>query len=178
MAARARPRLVAGALIVAFGVGLLALVVYAIARSDDGAASVAVPLRRALGAAEPAVAPFDGLTDVRLAAGGRCLRLVVADTDAERARGLMDRVDLGPYDGMLFVSPVPSTSGFTMANTRVPLDIAWYDRNGVEGHSTRMVPCKGTVQTCPVYDARIEWRFALETLRGELPGGDLAPCGA
>jgi uncharacterized membrane protein (UPF0127 family) len=172
----ARARLVAGVLVVGFGVALLALAAYAIARSNDGAASVAAPLRRALAANEPAVAPFDGLTEVRLSVGGRCLRLVVADTDEERGRGLMDRTDLGPYDGMLFVSPVPSTSGFTMANTRVPLDIAWYDRDGVEGHRTTMVPCRGTIGECPVYDSKIEWRFALETLRGDGPSGDLAPC--
>ena len=36
----------------------------------------------------------------------------------------MERTDLGPYDGMLFVSPKPVSDAFTMSDTRVALDIS------------------------------------------------------
>jgi uncharacterized membrane protein (UPF0127 family) len=172
----ARRRVVLGALLACFGAGLLALALYAITRPDDDAEALPASLRTLLASATPATEPFPALTELRLGVGGRCRRVVVADTDEERARGLMARTDLGPYDGMLFVVPRPVDNAFTMSGTRVPLDIAWYRSDGTRGNSAHMVVCRDTIENCPVYRPGIEWRFALETLRGELPAGDLAPC--
>jgi uncharacterized membrane protein (UPF0127 family) len=101
---------------------------------------------------------------------------VIADTPTERAVGLMNRIDLGDYDGMLFVAPSESNDPFTMSGTQVPLDIAWYRADGTRGHAARMVPCRTTVASCPIYKPTIAWRFALETQHGELPSGDLGAC--
>jgi uncharacterized protein len=171
-----RGRIVAGALLVAFGVGLLVLALLAITRSDDEPAAVAPSLRALLAGATGAGEPFPQLTRTRLAVGGRCLRVVIADSGAERARGLMDRIDLGDYQGMLFVSPVASSSAFTMSGTRVPLDIAWYDADGRRSNAAEMVPCRGEIADCPLYRPGSPWRFALETLHGDLPSGDLGAC--
>jgi uncharacterized membrane protein (UPF0127 family) len=103
--------------------------------------------------------------------------VVIADSEFERETGLMDRVDLGPYGGMLFVSPSNTSNAFTMSGTKVPLDIAWYRADGSRGGAAQMVPCRDTVASCPLYRPPIAWRFALETLHGGgVPAGDLGAC--
>jgi hypothetical protein len=47
----------------------------------------------------------------------------VADTPAERNRGLMDRAELADDHGMLFLFPRPAQQSFWMKNTLIPLDI-------------------------------------------------------
>jgi uncharacterized protein len=171
-----RGRVVAGVLAVVIGGGLLVAALVPALRSDNSASPVAAELQRLFVDAGAASAPFTGLTEARVGVGGRCLRVVIANTDAERSRGLMDRRDLGPYDGMVFVSPVEVANAFTMSATFVALDIAWFGTDGARGDDAQMVPCRGTVAQCPRYTPRTRWRFALETLHGGLPSGDLAPC--
>jgi uncharacterized membrane protein (UPF0127 family) len=125
--------------------------------------------------ARPASADFDGLTSTRLAVGELCLRLVVADQPEERSTGLRGRETIGRYDGMLFVSETDSLTGFTMSDVPVPLDIAWFDRRGRRVDAAEMEPCPGG-ERCPAYASGRPWRFALETLRGELPSGSLDVC--
>jgi uncharacterized membrane protein (UPF0127 family) len=155
----------------------LLIVAGIVARDRARGSAVAAPLQAALAAQRPAVAPFTGLTEARVSVGGRCLRVVVADTESERAHGLMGRADLGPYDGMLFVVANDSSDAFWMGGTEVPLAIGWYDRNGATDGTTRMVPCPANVVSrCPQYHAQRRWRFALETLSGRLPAGALGGC--
>ncbi len=47
----------------------------------------------------------------------------IAETDAERNRGLMHRRSMGFDRGMLFLFDRPDASGFWMKNTPMPLDI-------------------------------------------------------
>ena len=72
-----------------------------------------IPLDRDPPASVDAVAPFEGLSEVKAAIGyDHCLRLVVADTEEERVAGLRgNEADLGPYDGMLFVFQGPTRVG-------------------------------------------------------------------
>jgi uncharacterized membrane protein (UPF0127 family) len=163
------------AMVVAF-VALL-YVAGVVARDRARSGAVAAPLQDVISSEQPAAAPFAGLTETRVAVGGRCLRVVVADTEAERERGLMNRTDLGPYDGMLFIVPNDSSDAFWMGGTRVPLDIGWYDRQGATDGNASMVPCPAdVVSRCPQYHAQRDWRFALETLRNHLPTGALGGC--
>ena len=164
-------------LVVVTGLGVLVVGVYAVVSSGDGPdVPIAARLQSVLGTTVAARAPFEGLTAARFAVGDDCLELAIADEPAERERGLMEVRSLGPYDGMLFVSATDSSAAFVMRNTRVPLDIAWFDERGRRGREASMEPCPDAVDDCPVYPAGAPWRFALETLRGELPAGDLAPC--
>jgi uncharacterized membrane protein (UPF0127 family) len=138
-----------------------------------------IPLTAVLPRSVPAVAPFEGLSEVNAAIGyDHCLRLVVADTEEERAAGLRDRTsDLGPYDGMLFVFQGPSTSAFTMSGVEDPLDIAFFEQDGARDSTRAMAPCPEKAETqCPVYRADNEYVFAVETKAGELPSGPITAC--
>jgi uncharacterized membrane protein (UPF0127 family) len=173
---RSRARVVAGILLLVFGGALLALALIVALGLRHGAEPFPARLRPVFAQATAAHAPFVGLTETRAMVGGRCLRVVIADSEAERQRGLMDRTDLGGYQGMLFVSPREVSNVFTMSGTKVPLDIAWFRSDGTRGNTAHMVPCRGTVSSCPLYPPGTAWRFALETLRGGLPSGDLGAC--
>jgi uncharacterized protein len=167
----------------AVGIGLVVVVAVVVAVGagrifDDGSgASGGQPvLATALARMHAAAAPFAGLTEVRAAVGGRCLRLAVADTEAERVAGLRGTTDLGPFDGMLFVFDGTTDAAFTMSGVTDPLDIAFFAADGTRGSSQLMKPCAKAEQECPVYRADDPFLYALETPGGEMPSGALAPC--
>jgi uncharacterized membrane protein (UPF0127 family) len=138
-----------------------------------GATVAARPISAALRAASAAQAPFRGLTTTTVHVGGRALHVVIARTDSQRQRGLRRRSDLGRYDGMLFVFSASTNIGFTMSTVPVALDIGFYRSDGRAVAATRMLPCRGTDASCPVYRSGPTFRYALETLAGGLPSGAL-----
>jgi uncharacterized membrane protein (UPF0127 family) len=138
-----------------------------------------IPLTAVLPRSISAQAPFVGLSEVRAAIGyDHCLRLVVADTEAERVAGLRDHTsDLGPYDGMLFVYPGPTDTRFTMSRVNDPLDIAFFEQDGSRNSTRAMKPCPDKAETqCPIYAADGPYVFAVETKKGELPSGPITAC--
>ena len=58
------------------------------------------------------------------------LRVEVATTSDERARGLMYRKKLGRNEGMLLLWPTPRRVAIWMKNTYLPLDIIFINANG------------------------------------------------
>jgi uncharacterized membrane protein (UPF0127 family) len=92
------------------------------------------------------------------------LRVEIARTDSQRALGLMQRRSLAPDAGMVFVYEQPSTGGFWMKNTLIPLDIAFYDVRGRIVRILRMEPCKK--DPCPIYSPEATYRGALEVNAG------------
>ena len=90
--------------------------------------------------------------------------LWMADSDDERERGLMGRTSLPPDGGMVFHFPEPTDAGFWMKDTRLPLSIAFWDRDGSIITILDMEPC--TSDPCPVYRAGATYETALEMRRG------------
>ena len=173
---RAR-RAVAAAVLLALAAGLVGGGLLLLFRDDDDTTAPAGSLASVLAGARPAAAPFADLTEVQLGIGGDCRRVVVADALDERAVGLMRRRELGPYQGMLFVFEGSTQGSFTMSQVPVPLDIGWYDATGRPVDQLVMQPCpEGSVGECPSYRSRGPYRYAVETLEGELPGGALSGC--
>jgi hypothetical protein len=58
---------------------------------------------------------------------GESFTVELAESDAARRQGLMYRETLAPGHGMLFVYPAPETLRFWMLNTKMPLDILFFD---------------------------------------------------
>jgi uncharacterized protein len=88
----------------------------------------------------------------------------VADSDAERQRGLMERTSLARDSGMVFVFPGETAGGFWMKNTLIPLSIAFYDSDGRILRILDMEPCRR--DPCPIYDPGVAYVGALEVNQG------------
>ena len=59
--------------------------------------------------------------------GGKRYTVEIADDDTERARGLMFRDTLADGTGMLFIHEAEEPQAYWMKNTRIPLDILYFD---------------------------------------------------
>jgi hypothetical protein len=88
----------------------------------------------------------------------------VADSSEERQRGLMGRQELAPDAGMVFLHEEPSTSGFWMKDTLIPLSVAFWDDQGRIVGLVDMEPCRS--EPCDVYAAPGPWVGAVEVNQG------------
>jgi hypothetical protein len=104
---------------------------------------------------------------VTAADGTECeLCLWLAETDGQRALGLMYVTDLGGRDGMIFRYDSPNTSAFWMKNTVMPLSIVFYDQGGAYLDAFDMAPC--TADPCPNYPTPANFTDAIEVPQGML----------
>jgi uncharacterized membrane protein (UPF0127 family) len=62
--------------------------------------------------------------------GGRTVRIQLAVLPEEQERGLMQRRDLEPDEGMIFVDLAPQKLVFWMRNTPTPLDVGYFTPEG------------------------------------------------
>ena len=109
----------------------------------------------------------------RLTLDGAPVRPELALTSDARSRGLMNRRK-APIDGMLFVFPEPTSGGFWMMNTLVPLTIAFFNADGERVRKLSMTPCR--TEACPIYKPRRTYRFALELRASDMrPTKQLGP---
>lgn len=101
------------------------------------------------------------------------LEVAVASTPEQRSQGLRGVEELDGYDGMLFVFEETRGATFGMRDTLIPLDIWWFDGDGVLIGSTEMQPCEEAI--CASYGSPGEVGWALETPLGqwEFSLGDL-----
>jgi uncharacterized membrane protein (UPF0127 family) len=97
-------------------------------------------------------------------AGDVVVQVEIADSSAERAKGLMGRQQLPEDAGMVFLFPADSSTAFWMKDTLIPLSIAFYRADGTIVRILDMEPCRR--DPCRVYDPQATYRGALEVNRG------------
>ncbi len=106
--------------------------------------------------------------------GGNQVKVEVARTPAQRAKGLMFRTNLAENAGMLFIFENEAKHGFWMANTKIPLDIIWIDSTGkIVDISKNTPPCTetGNMQAmCKTYKPRVRALYVLEVNGGWTEG--------
>lgn len=74
-----------------------------------------------------------------LTINGNQLYCEIADTPDKRSNGLMRRDSMATDRGMLFIYQEEDIRNFHMANVKIPLSIAFVDRNGVIVHMAEMI---------------------------------------
>lgn len=101
---------------------------------------------------------------------GEIFLLEIADTAAKRAEGLMGRDFLKEDEGMLFIFPTEDKHSIWMYNTKIPLDIAWLDKNWEMVHVEKNVPpCESTNPLdCPKYTSPVPAKYVVELNAGTL----------
>lgn len=96
---------------------------------------------------------------------GQRYQVELAMDEASRSQGLMFRDQLPQQQGMLFVFPVQAPQAFWMRNTRIPLDILYFDQAlRLVSITPEAPPCHAT--RCPAYPSRGPARFVLELNAG------------
>ena len=94
----------------------------------------------------------------------------IANTEMERAKGLMFRKSLAKNAGMLFIFPYEAEHAFWMANTKIALDIIWADQNKQIVHINHNTPpCTQTGNLssyCTTYKPDAKAKYVLEVNAG------------
>lgn len=91
----------------------------------------------------------------------------IADDDEERARGLMFRDRMDETHGMLFVHDREEPQAYWMKNTRIPLDILYFDSQRRLVAQQRDVPPCSAGDACPSYPSGAPARYVLELNAGQ-----------
>jgi hypothetical protein len=94
----------------------------------------------------------------------KCFNVKIAQTDPERARGLMFEKNLPENEGLLFILDNRENSSFWMKNMLIPLDIIWIDENNsIASINKNNPPCNETC-TSIIYEKKA--KYALEINAG------------
>ncbi|KFN42475.1 DUF192 domain-containing protein [Arenimonas oryziterrae] len=98
---------------------------------------------------------------------GKRFAVEIADDDAERERGLMFRDTLAVDHGMLFVHDTEEPLSYWMKNTKIPLDILYFDHDRKLVSAQKGVPpCSGG-DRCPPYASEGSALYVLELNAGQ-----------
>lgn len=106
-----------------------------------------------------------------IAVDGKTVRMQLAVRPGEMERGLMGRRDLGRDDGMIFVYERPQKMSFWMKNTPTPLDIGFFDADGVLREVYPLYPFDERA----VSSRGENLKFALETNQGWYAANGVKP---
>jgi uncharacterized membrane protein (UPF0127 family) len=91
----------------------------------------------------------------------------IADDEAERERGLMFREELAADHGMLFLHDREEPLAYWMKNTKIPLDILYFDTGRRLVAQQRDVPPCTLGDGCPPYPSNAPARYVLELNAGQ-----------
>lgn len=127
----------------------------------------------AVGPAGAACAP--GVVELRGPSGTARFSVEVADTEAERAQGLMQREKLAAASGMLFVYDAPQRAVFWMKDTLIALDMIFIGPTGrVSAVHANAVPLDETpIDGGPGVTMVLEIRGGLAARLGIAPGAEI-----
>ncbi len=98
---------------------------------------------------------------------GQRFSVELADDDAERARGLMFRDAMAEDRGMLFIHDAQEPQAYWMKNTRIALDILYFDNDRKLVAQQRDVPPCSLGDACPSYPSNAPARYVLELNAGQ-----------
>ena len=98
---------------------------------------------------------------------GQRFTVEVADDGPERNRGLMYRDQLADGTGMLFLHDIEEPLAYWMKNTRIPLDIFYFDASRKLVSVSRGVPACSLGDRCPPYPSAGPALYVLELNAGE-----------
>ncbi|MEO6065134.1 MAG: DUF192 domain-containing protein [Lysobacterales bacterium] len=105
---------------------------------------------------------------------GQRFAVEIVDSPEEQQRGLMFREQMDADAGMLFVYAAPEPQAFWMKNTRIPLDILFFDdRARYLGGQLNVPTCRG--DPCPSYPGPAPARYVLELNAGRAEALGLQP---
>ena len=97
---------------------------------------------------------------------GERFMVELAETAEKQALGLMFREQLPDDHGMLFIFPVEARRSFWMKNTRIPLDILYFDQElKLVSVSKNTPPCR--TRRCPGYPSEGPAKYVLELNAGK-----------
>ena len=94
------------------------------------------------------------------------LQVEVADTPVSRAQGLMNRKHLADDAGMLFIFEASGRGAFWMKNTKIPLDILYFDADARFVSGQFNVPTCAGGDRCPSYPSDSPAKYVLELNAG------------
>jgi uncharacterized membrane protein (UPF0127 family) len=99
--------------------------------------------------------------------GGQRYQVELAQDDAARARGLMFRDARDADRGMLFIHDSTGPQAYWMKNTKIPLDILYFDEQRKLVSQQRDVPPCSAGNACPPYPSSKPARYVLELNAGQ-----------
>jgi uncharacterized membrane protein (UPF0127 family) len=112
-----------------------------------------------------------GAQDPYVVLKGQRFTVELAETSDKQALGMMFRDRLEDNHGMLFLFPVEARRSFWMKNTRIPLDIFYFDADRqLLNVAENAPPCRSRI--CPRYLSVGPAKYVLE-----LNGGKAAELG-
>jgi uncharacterized protein len=86
----------------------------------------------------------------------------------DRNRGLMFRDSLPEGNGMLFVHAEEAPQAYWMKNTKIPLDIIYFDKNKKLVSAQENVPPCSAGDKCPPYRSEGDAKYVLELNAGSV----------
>ena len=109
---------------------------------------------------------------------GQRYSIELAEDDASRAHGLMERTQMAADHGMLFVFDDDAPRAFWMKNTKIALDMLFFDADRhLVSVQHDVPPC--LADPCPAYSSGAPARYVLELNAGQahklglVPGDEL-----
>lgn len=97
---------------------------------------------------------------------GQRFQVELAETREKQALGLMFRDSLPQDHGMLFIFPGEARRSFWMKNTRIPLDILYFNSNlELVSMAQSVRPCR--TRNCPGYPSEGPAKYVLELNSGK-----------